>query len=291
MTLAKINQNRTYAQRLGWKPTDFGGIAFDELLVNMITAKQQLYSVTVDGVAGPATYSAMLAARIALFTSHPTADKLADAGVIALSHAKRLWLRDIVDPPTGIPPASLASIDSFIRTTAGLDWSWEDLYNGNFEWCGAFASAGWAVAGARLAIRKTYFSSTYRLDRWASYKSYNGEANPKPASGPYRLIAEFDEHSTNDDVIAKFGSPRPGDIALVGGVNTAYGKHVTVVESYDAVNAVFTTIEGNCGAAGPKGDRRHGVGRATRPVGLRAGQPSTTYFLRRLVRPAPSDLV
>jgi hypothetical protein len=157
-------------------------------------------------------------------------------------------------------------------------------------------AAAWARAGLGLAWRKTYFASTFRLDVWARYLPFDERtANPAPPDAP-RRYRRLDEHSQAADVT--FGShpgeaaddPRPGDILLVGGVNTGYGKHVTLVESYDPVNGLFTTVEGNATGPGPRGGRQHGVIRTTRPVGLRRQDALTTYHARRLIRPSIHDL-
>lgn len=293
-----IETNQWYANLLGWTPADFGCTAIDASLVAAIQEAQTRLEIGVDGKCGPATYGAVLGDRQKqLIAGLPSsADLLADAGKIALCEAKQTWLRDIVDlPPSGTSAYAKSQplIDQMIRSDAGLDWSWiEQPYNRNFEWCGAFASYAWRAAGLAQPWRYTYFASTYRLDCWGRYQPFEKTPNPRPAAGvPPRKMKELDESSGPLDAHFDDGDPpRGGDILLVGGVNTASGKHVTVVEAYDTATGMFTTIEGNATGAGPTGGTRHGVIRGHRPVGLPRGASPTTYHARRLIRPALSDL-
>lgn len=292
-----IESNQWYASFLGWTPADLGGAVIDGGLVAAIKDAQARFQLGVDGICGPGTYGAVLEEREKRLSADlaTSPDPLGDAGRIAVCEAKRTWLRDIVDlPPPGTAAFARSQklIDQMIRSEAGLGWSWlDEPYNRNFEWCGAFASYAWRAAGVALPWRYTYFASTFRLDCWGRYQPFEKTPNPKPATGARRKMIELDEssgpldaHFDHDD------PPRPGDILLVGGVNTAYGKHVTIVESYDTSTGTFTTLEGNATGAGPAGGTRHGVIRARRPVGLPKGMPPTTYHARRLIRPAPSDL-
>jgi hypothetical protein len=288
-------RNRNLAERLGWSPADFGCGAFDSELVNAITSFQGgRPGLTADGICGKNTYSALLADRQAGLLARQDRT-LEDAGVIAVCEAKLMWLQNIVD----LPPAQTEAfeicrkaIDDMIRTKKGLDWTWQSEYRSNYEWCGAFASFAWRAAGLKRDLRYHFWSSTYRLDLFGHYKPFDTTANPKPPAGqPRRQIVELDEQSGPQDARFAFDDPpRAGDILLVGGKHTAYGKHVTVVESFDEATGVFTTLEGNATGAGPSGGIRHGVIRHKRAVGLAPSLPSTTYHARRLIRPAPSDL-
>jgi hypothetical protein len=296
MFMGALDVNRSYSKLLGWTCSDFACSAFDNALVAAVRAAQTRFELTADGVCGPKTYAAVLAdQQTSLLANQGTStNRLVDAGMIAVLEAKRCWLRNIIDlPPKGATEyePSRAQIDKLIRTPDGIDWDWEPPYVGQFEWCGAFAAFAWRAAGIKVATRRAFFSSTYRLDRWARYWAFETTPNPKPAHGPYRQIIELD--STSGPVDARFDDddlPRAGDILLVGGVSTAYGKHVTLVESYDMTTGVFTTIEGNGTGAGPSGGTRHGVVRRQRPVGLPHGADPTTYHARRLIRPSLADL-
>jgi hypothetical protein len=294
--MSEIDLNQAYAGQLGWTPADLGGADFDAGLVAIIRGLQGALGVGVDGVCGPTTYRAWIErALTALAAPRAGADRLRDAGLIALYTAKRAWLDEIIDPPDASPAyaASRAAIDAMIRTPDGLDWSWSTPYvhDGDYQWCGAFASFAWRAAGVARSWRYTFFSSTFRLDAWARYQPFQHEANARPATGPYRRLCELDERSRPED--AAFGpgdGPRAGDILLVGGEHPAYGQHVTIVESYDATAGVFTTIEGNGTGAWPSGRRVQGVVRASRPVGVGPGEPPTRYHAHRLIRPALADL-
>jgi hypothetical protein len=296
--MGAIDTNRWYAKLLGWTPADFNATAFDDQLVGAIKDAQARFGASVDGVCGPKTYGALLADRQTKLTAtQGSPDRLRDAGTITMLEAKCAWLRNIIDlPPVGTPDYQRceAEIDRIVASRDGLGWSWESPYKGNhqIEWCGAFAAFAWRAAGMSLEARKSYFSSTYRLDRWARYARWTDEVpDPRPAHGPYRQIIELDEHSGPLDAhFSDDDPPRAGDILMVGGVNTAYGKHVTIVESYDSTTGVFTTLEGNATGPGPSGGTRHGVIRNHRPVGLPRGATPTTYHARRLIRPSVQDL-
>lgn len=219
-------------------------------------------------------------------------DPLEASGLAAAHEAERLWRMDIVDPPRGRKGAEAdrwrKTIDAMIRH--GLGWTWEPPYraDGDYAWCGAYAATSWSAA-IPLATRKRYWSSTYRLDRWARYQSIDDQpADPSP-DGPGRICVELDQYSQK--IVLPDGShPRPGDLLLVGDGRPAYGDHITVIERYDPVTRTAHTLEGNGGGLGPDGKPRQGVVRARRMVGLRPGQSPNTYHARRLIRPGPDDL-
>lgn len=206
----------------------------------------------------------------------PAPPTLDNAGQLAILRAQEQWARGIWDPRRSEqgPGAKWArnEIDGYIRH--GLGWTWEPPYagDGDFEWCGAFAA--WCWRGVRPALRKTYFASTYRLDRYARYGSVNGEKN----RGTGRLLADLDERSTSLPF-----EPRAGDILLIGPAGSGYGKHICLVESY--AGGVFKTIEGNGTGVAPTGQRWQGVVRAERKLG------GDGWHARRLIRPSAEDLV
>jgi hypothetical protein len=216
--------------------------------------------------------------------SKPTVENLETAGRHAVEIAAARWRLNIYDPRQSDKSDDAQrcrnQIDGYIRD--GLGWTWEPPYagDGDFEWCGAFAATCWL--GIKSQLRKTYFASTYRLDRYARGGSVNGERNAKGE----RLIAELDEHSTSLP-----WEPRAGDILLIGPSGSGYGKHICLVESY--ADRMFTTIEGNGTGLGPNGKRRQGVVRATRYLGTegRVADGVSLWHARRLIRPAAADLV
>lgn len=289
-----IDSNRNLARALGWTPGDFGCAQFDQELVATIRTYQQEHSLVADGLCGKNTYGALLLERQTVLLNKQNAS-LEEIGVIAVCEAKLAWLKNIVDlPPAGAPsyePCRKA-IDDMIRSQQGLDWSWQQQYRDNYEWCGAFAAFAWRAAGLKRDLRYHFWSSTYRLDLFGNYRPFNTVSNPAPPAGQSRRqIIELDEHSGPMDARFAFDDlPRAGDILLVGGKNTAYGKHVTLVESYDDATGTFTTLEGNATGPGPSGGVRHGVIRHKRMIGLLASQAPTTYHARRLIRPALTDL-
>jgi hypothetical protein len=203
-------------------------------------------------------------------------DALETLGREAIDTAADQWHFAIHDPKrsdnTDDARRSKSMIDAYIRK--GLGWTWEPPYagDGDFEWCGAFAAYCWL--SIKPALRKQYFASTFRLDRFARYGSVNGEKN----KGTGRLLAELDENSKTLP-----WEPRAGDILLIGPKGSGYGKHICLVESFDGKD--FKTIEGNGYGLAPNGKVWQGVIRNQRRLGAGDG-----WHARRLIRPSPEDL-
>lgn len=218
-------------------------------------------------------------------------DPVARAGLAAVAEAERLWKLNIVEPPNGDEKyaASRAEIDAMIRSDDGLGWSWLAPYvhDGQFEWCGAFAARCWSVAGLPLKPhRHTFWSSTFRLDAWARYGSFNGTpSGHRPTSGA-RMLIELNADSKPEHCVFPDGSsPQPGDIVMVGDGTPPYGDHITLCSAFDMKTGVFSTFEGNAtGGVGPDGKRRQGVIKAER----RAGGPG--YCARRVIRVGAPDI-
>jgi len=133
------------------------------------------------------------------------------------------WRENVVDPSP--------RIDTYIRTQKGLGWSWEKQYkkNGQFAWCGAFASFCWS--SVKLDIRKNTFPSCYRMNRDWGHTSR-------------RIDTEL---------------MQTGDIVVVySAARKSYGDHITLcVEPLDGSDT-FETVEGN--AHGQLGDGTRGEG-------------------------------
>lgn len=312
----KIAANARYQEVLGWHPEAIA-LQQDNLdgedLVYQIALYQKQFGMApadCDGILGPKTYAAFLrnyrdTALARLRRASTPDERLTIASEEAVFQATIDWLSDVVDAKAStITAASREYIDETVRTPIGSNWTWESPYRGDgaIEWCGMFVARAYH-ATVKLALRQAFFPSTYRLDRFARYRDIDGTKNPRPtpSKSPIsvlavaeRMIVELDEYSKPTDAVFPDGtSPRGGDILLVGGVNTGYGKHCTLVRSYQVgVSGLgyFETIEGNATGKGPKGDVRQGVIRAKRPVGLGAGMAPTTYFARRLIRLSPADL-
>lgn len=210
---------------------------------------------------------------------------LAHAGRVALTHGLLAWECGIQDPTRKAfnDPAFADDrkfIDHCIRSEDGLGWSscspFVKAYrwDGDFEWCGAFAAYCWAKAGIRLDIRKRYFPSTYRLDRYGQYKRAFVESVTKPAREvDWRKYLAI----TGDADDVDHFEPRAGDILIVNG--TGYGQHITIVEKWDSALMEFHTVEGNATGKGPDGQRFQGVVRQVRKL----------KDARRLIRPSPHD--
>jgi hypothetical protein len=141
-----------------------------------------------------------------------------------LSRANVEWDRVVKDPSQ--------RIDAYIKSSAGLGWSWEKAYvqNGQFAWCGAFAA--FCYTKANFNIRKKIFPSCYRL-----YSNW-GQTSRKIAT----------------DKIQR------GDIVVVwSGKNSVQGDHITICSNADTLKSGYiSTIEGN--AVGTLGDETRGEG-------------------------------
>lgn len=209
-------------------------------------------------------------------------DRLEEAGATAIDVAFSHWLTDIYDPKsTDVTPDALRCkglITQYIQK--GIGWTWEPPYRGDgtFEWCGAFAAECWR--GVKPELRKLYFASTYRLDRYARYQSAFGEKN----EGTGRKILELDE-STKVSYFLSRWTVEKGDILLIG--SKGYGQHICLVESFDRGAGVFHTIEGNGTGDGPQGERQQGVVRGMRYLGT---TKIGGWCARRIIRPSAEDL-
>lgn len=212
-----------------------------------------------------------------------TQDRLEAAGRAAVAKAVEYWSRDIIDPARNdYSPRAVVSRAAINEIVHAGGWTWIDYRgDGDLEWCGLFVATCWRAAGLDPKWLAAYFSSTYRLDLWARYRDFDEKRpNPKPVTGPWRLLAELDRDSTTLPF-----APRAGDILMIGDGQPRSSDHICLVESFDPERRVFQTIEGNGIGLGPDGKRRQGVVRATRYLG------GGGYCARRLIRPAPSDLL
>lgn len=220
-------------------------------------------------------------------------DVVEACGKLAMAKLAGIWTRNIHDPRHTDKSAEAdrwrAEILHIIRHGGG--WKWVERYRGdgapgNEQWCGFTQAEAWAD-WIPEATRKTWWASCYRLDKWARYSDLDiGDVkNPKPKSGPYRGYWKLDEKSTG---LPEGYTFQVGDIALVGDGKPDYGDHVVGLVSYDEKRRAFLTLEGNGVGRRADGTRGQGVVKAERPVGSRkAGD----YHVRRIIRPAPGDLL
>jgi hypothetical protein len=163
---------------------------------------------------------------------------------LAVARAFDEYEKDIAEPPG----KNWQRIDHYIRSAEGLGWpsaalagsgdSRDYKRNGQFQWCGAFASFCWGAL--KPEIRRKHLASCYRLDQFS-------RGTPRRLT-PSQLL--------------------PGDLAIVGTGSPSHGSHITVVVGRIAAEkggAVVPTIEGNAKGRGPNGDTREGVISRTRP--------------------------
>ena len=162
---------------------------------------------------------------------------------LAVARAFNEFETDVAEPPG----KNWQRIDHYIRSAEALGWpsaaltgsddSRDYKRNGQFQWCGAFASFCWSAL--KPEIRRKHLASCYRLDQFS-------RGTPRRLT-PSQLL--------------------PGDIAIVGTGTPSHGSHVTLVVgriASDKGGAVVPTIEGNAKGRGPKGDIREGVISRTR---------------------------
>lgn len=142
----------------------------------------------------------------------------------AIDRAKSEWARVVKDPSQ--------RIDAYIKSNAGIGWTWEKAYvqNGQFAWCGAFAA--FCYTKVNFNIRKKIFPSCYRM-----YSNW-GQTSRKIATNKVQA----------------------GDIVIVwAGKHSTQGDHITLCVDADAINLGYiSTIEGN--AHGTLGDESYGEG-------------------------------
>ena len=123
-------------------------------------------------------------------------------------------------------------INAYIRSAEGLGWNWVEPYtkNGEFAWCGAFASFCYTKVNSN--IRKKIFPSCYRL---------------------YSNWAKTSRKISIEDVQA-------GDIVVIyTAKRSVQGDHITLcVDASIKKDGYIKTIEGN--AKGELGNGEFGEG-------------------------------
>lgn len=214
-------------------------------------------------------------------------DALELAGQRARDEMTRLWSLDIIDPPRGSrdprAPQSLQIINEIIRVSGWTFALPDGMYHGNGspQWCGMTAGYAWRAAGLDPRMLQVWWASTDRLLAWASYQSFSGHANTKRPAAPAdrRLLQGLHSGAALSFV------PRAGDVVIVGDGKRASGQHVTVCVEYDAEARRFSTLSGNGGGVGPKGDRREGI--SARDFSIDEGG----YRALWVIRPAFGDLL
>lgn len=257
----------------------------------LVESFQREHGLRIDGIPGKQTMS-KLEEVLNQRTKVAVPNTLTDLGLRVMQTAKLLWESDVVDLPhiTAVAERKrcVDIIDRFIRTPIGLNWTHENLYDGSFKWCGAFAATCWGSVGLNADMRKFFWASCYRLDRWADYRDIENRQNIQPQPSRRKYL-KLDETSVVQD-IAEFGV-QAGDVLLIGKANS-YGHHICLIESFDSDSRIFHTIEGNGGGIGPRGDKRVGIVRGRRRLGLNKSQDATKLsHARRIIRPSIDDIV
>jgi len=123
-------------------------------------------------------------------------------------------------------------INAYIRSAEGLGWSWVEPYtkNGEFAWCGAFASFCYTKVNSN--IRKKIFPSCYRL-----YSNWAKTSRKIPI-----------ENVQAGDIVVIYTAKR-----------SVQGDHITLcVDASTKKDGYIKTIEGN--AKGELGNGEFGEG-------------------------------
>jgi hypothetical protein len=155
----------------------------------------------------------------------------------AIKRSEAEWEKNVTEPEGG---GDWRQINLYIKSLDGLGWTWEDDYvkNGQFAWCGAFASFAYGDE-VNLNVRKNTFASCYRMSRdW-----------------------------TNSSRVQSKESILPGDIITVytsEDQSPSYGNHIVIALSQPNDQGDFHTIEGNAHGVGPDQTWREGVSKRTR---------------------------
>ena len=141
---------------------------------------------------------------------------------VAIDRALAEWSSMVEEPDR--------RIDTYIRSMEGIGWTWEKEYtrNGQFAWCGAFAS--FCYTAVKFKTRQKIFPSCYRM--YSNWSQTSRKIEPR-------------------DML-------PGDIVVVySSARATWGDHITLCR-VAPIDGRFETLEGN--AHGTLGDGSHGEG-------------------------------
>lgn len=154
-----------------------------------------------------------------------------------LKRSESEWDKNVTEPEGG---GNWQRINSYIKSTEGIGWTWEDDYtkNGDFAWCGAYAAFCYGDR-VLLSVRKNTFPSCYRMNRdWGN--SSRVQSKDSILAGDIVVVYTSDSHSPS------------------------YGNHITIARSAPNDQGDFHTIEGNAHGVGPDQNWREGVSKRTR---------------------------
>jgi hypothetical protein len=144
----------------------------------------------------------------------------------ALDRAQAEWERNVTEPNYG---GDWQRINTYIKSSEGIGWSWEADYtkNGQFSWCGAFAAFAYGRS-VLPSIRQKIFPSCYRM--WSSWgKTSRCRDGEQPQPGDIVTVFTSDDHSP------------------------VQGNHIVLVVSSPDDLGLFDTLEGNAHGEGPEG--------------------------------------
>jgi hypothetical protein len=162
-----------------------------------------------------------------------------DQARLAIERAEAEWELNVTEPEY---KGNWQRINTYIKGREGLGWTWEPDYtkNGQFAWCGAFASFAYGDM-INFPIKQKIFPSCLRL--WNAWgKTARCRDGEKPLPGD--IVVVFNNIADKSDV---------------------QGNHITLCVEAPNDLGLFSTIEGNARGEGPSG-RIEGVIRRQRDV-------------------------
>lgn len=216
-----------------------------------------------------------------------TADFMRTRGELVATLTEWYWSLDVYDPmPDETSANAVRCRDAISEFTRACNWG---PYAGNHtvEWCTMFGMFLWHKAAGLDPVWLAHFSqSTYRLWAWATYREFEGHANPAPRGYGRRPSVsngdDFRVYIDLRDVDDYTTVVQRGDIVIVGDGTPRTGDHGTIAVGVE--RDAIDTISGNGGGVNSKGKPNNGISRKTyeRDVG--------GYRPMFVVRPAFGDL-
>lgn len=261
-----------------------------------------------------------------------TREQLVDAIMRA---AQDEWHKDVIDATYDSPHAqeSLEIIDGYIRLLEdevrgdqvtrrrGIQWGWEQKYDGSFSWGGAAIAAVLVAVGFHPELAKAYFPTSCYLSAYARYNSRNFSKTQvivteavacqypilhnksgtweikdlHEACGSIRDVQTLQFSSTLADLTSY---PEPGDLLLVGGrvpSQRAWGSQISLVVDCahikPATLADIPVFEGNSYGLGPRRTRREGLVLTCRRLGGHDETNTAQSVVKEIIRWSILDFI
>lgn len=253
------------------------------------------------------------AAKTAMLEATASAEDAALAGLQALSviGARETWrLNDEEEAAnnTGLGGRDRTAVDDAFRDSGFGTRQSNDSPTSVYDWCGMFVGSE-LVRGAGLdeELRSGLYHTSNVRDLFQYQQNFNAGRSPASiwADGRWWNMREYhqsrgsvrtwtDENAVAAAIEARSAAAiRAGDVVLIDHTNNGSPNHIVMVEAYDPVTQMLTTIEGNTrgikaaddGAAERNDDghlvsgsyRRTGTGVHTRDLKTTSATSETAY--------------